>query len=198
MLPPSLDFKLELDWALMDFLHSMAIEHLPCTYGVTLLHGDIKCLNGGWCCYPLSYQGLVLNHVTKFILHCSLPDSTACRSWHPSFQLRLISTRKCCTLDSIYSFVTGLLKQGAAQAVRLPTKSACFGLEVETQRKTALGESPPKGELCNLFSREMRNGKENPQENSAETVMQQQEKGRSLHNVLEIWTQIWVPKADFA
>lgn len=55
MLPPSLDFKLELDWALMDFLHSMAIEHLLCSSGVTLLHRDIKCLNGRWCCYPLSY-----------------------------------------------------------------------------------------------------------------------------------------------
>ena len=66
MLLPSPDFRLELDWALMDFLHSMAIEHLLCASGVTLLHRDIKCLNGSWCCYPLSYQGLVLNHITKF------------------------------------------------------------------------------------------------------------------------------------
>lgn len=67
MLPPSLDFKPELDWDLMDFLHSMAIEHLLSASGVTWLHRDIKCLNGRWCCYPLIYQGLVLNYVTKFI-----------------------------------------------------------------------------------------------------------------------------------
>lgn len=63
-------------------------------------------------------------------------------------------------------------------------------------KKISPGEISTKGGALQPFLQ--RNGKENPQENSADIVMQQWKKGRSFHNVLDIWTQTWVLKGDFA
>lgn len=51
MLPPSLVFSLECGWALMDFLHSVAIEQLLRASGVTSPCRVTKSLNGRWCYY---------------------------------------------------------------------------------------------------------------------------------------------------